>query len=103
MGSIPEIVDDGVTGFLCDGIDDAVAKVPLLVTLDRGACRARVEAEFSTQRMTDRYLDAYEAALATRLPAPPTAEKLAIRAHDWWDRPMGYTEIPPKPASLRFS
>jgi len=103
MGSIPEIVVDGVTGFLCDDVDDATAKVPLLASLDRHACRARVEAEFTVERMIDRYLGAYESALELGLPPPPSAAKSAIREHDWWDRPMGYTEIPAKPTSLRFS
>ena len=103
MGSIPEIVVDGVTGYLCDGVDDAVAKVPLLASLDRRACRKRVEGEFTVERMIERYLDAYAAALAQRRPAPPGERTRAARGHDWWDRPMAYTEIPPKPASLRFS
>ena len=103
MGSIPEIVVEGVTGFLCDGVDDAVSKVPLLAGLDRRACRARVEAEFTVERMIDRYLLAYERALASGLPPPPSEATLRMRAHDWWDRPMAYTEIPPKPQSLTFS
>jgi glycosyltransferase involved in cell wall biosynthesis len=103
MGSIPEIVVDGVTGFLCDGVDDAVAKVPLLRQLDRRACRARVSAEFSIDRMIDRYLEAYEQVVERRLPPVASEATLAARRHDWWDRPMAYTDIPPKPRSLRFS
>jgi glycosyltransferase involved in cell wall biosynthesis len=103
MGSIPEIVVDGVTGFLCDGVDDAVARVPLLAQLERAACRARVEAEFSVERMIDRYMDAYAQVVEGRLPPPPSEERLRARAHDWWDRPMAYTQIPPKPRSLGFS
>ncbi len=103
MGSIPEIVVDGETGFLCDGVDDAVAKVPSLAALDRRACRARVEAEFTVERMIDRYLAAYERALDLRLPPAPSAGTMAARAHDWWDRPMAFTELPPKPRSLHFS
>jgi glycosyltransferase involved in cell wall biosynthesis len=103
MGSIPEIVVDGVTGFLCDGVDDAVEKVPRLARLDRRACRARVAAEFSIDRMIDRYLAAYETVLERRLPLPPSEATLAARRRDWWDRPMAYTEIPPRPRSLRFS
>ena len=103
MGSIPEIVVDGVTGFLCDGVDDAVAKVPRLTSLDRHACRIHVEAEFSVERMIDRYLAVYATALELGLPPEPSESKLRARAHDWWDRPMAYTEIPPKPKSLKFS
>jgi glycosyltransferase involved in cell wall biosynthesis len=97
MGSIPEIVVDGVTGFLCDDDDQAVARVPQLGTLARSACRAHVERTFSVERMIDRYLDAYAAALRLRTPPPPTDEQLGWRRHDWWDRPMAFTDIPPKP------
>ncbi len=99
MGSIPEIVSHGATGFLCDSVDDAVARVPQLPSLDRGACRARVEAEFTVERMIDRYCVAYGRALEMRIPPPPTDDELRWRAHDWWDRPMAYTDVPPKPLS----
>jgi glycosyltransferase involved in cell wall biosynthesis len=102
MGSIPEIVVDGVTGFLCDDVEDAAAQVSRLSSLERAACRRRVETEFSLERMIDRYCDAYARALSLGSPPAPSAERLAARAHDWWDRPMAYTEIPPKPSSLRF-
>ncbi len=102
MGSMPEIVVDGVTGFLCDTVDDAVAKVPQLASLDRRACRMHVEREFSVERMIDRYVDAYARALELRVPVPPSERMLAARRHDWWDRPMAYTEIGPKPKNLRF-
>jgi glycosyltransferase involved in cell wall biosynthesis len=103
MGSLPEIIVDGVTGFLCANVEEAVARVPLLSQLDRRACRAHVERNFSLERMIDRYLDAYARALKLRLPPPPDQRLLKIRRHDWWDRPMAYTEIPPKPESLGFA
>jgi glycosyltransferase involved in cell wall biosynthesis len=102
MGSVPEIVVNGATGFVCASVEDAVARVPQLASLDRHACRERVEREFTIERMIDRYLDAYRLALAQRLPAAPTNEQRRWRAHDWWDRPMAYTDIPEKPATLRF-
>lgn len=102
MGSVPEIVTDGVTGFVCDSVDDAVEKVPLLASLDRRKCRERVEAEFTVDRMIDRYLGAYAQAIDLKLPLPPTSEQLRWRNHDWWDRPMAYTEIPPRPTHLPF-
>ena len=97
MGSVPEIVVDGTTGFLCDGVADAAAKVPLLAGLSRRACRAHVEANFSIERMVDRYLGAYADALRLGTPPPPTDEQRRWRRHDWWDRPMAFTEIPPRP------
>jgi glycosyltransferase involved in cell wall biosynthesis len=102
MGSLPEIVVDGVTGFLCDDVEQAVARVPLLASLDRRACRTHVERQFSIDRMIDRYLGAYAQAVALREPPPPSEEKLRARRHDWWDRPMAYTEIPAKPKNLGF-
>lgn len=102
MGSIPEIVIGGVTGFICATVDEAVARVPELASLDRRACRERVEREFTIERMIDRYLGAYELALEARTPPPPTPEQLRWRNHDWWDRPMGYTDIPEKPRTLQF-
>jgi hypothetical protein len=99
MGSVPEIVLDGVTGFVCDSVDDAVAKVPQLAQLDRRACRAHVEETFTVERMVDRYLAAYETALQRKLPPPPTPEQLRWRKLDFWDRPQSFTDIPPKPMS----
>ena len=98
MGSVPEIVVDGVTGYLCAGVDEAVARVPQLASLSRRACRERVETTFSLDRMVDRYVDAYGKALALRLPPPPAPEELRWRRHDWWDRPQAFTDIPPKPS-----
>jgi hypothetical protein len=88
---------------LCDTVGDAVAGVPRLASLDRRACRAHVEEKFSIERMVDRYLEAYAVALEQRLPPPPSDTMAAQRRHDWWDRPMGYTEIGRKPKNLDFS
>jgi glycosyltransferase involved in cell wall biosynthesis len=100
LGSIPEIVTDGTTGFLCDGVDGAVEKVGLLATLDRHACRARVESTFSVERMIDAYLSAYRLALELRTPPPSAPEKLAARKLDYWERPMAFTDTPQKPRTL---
>jgi len=102
MGSIPEIVRDGMTGILCDDLDAAVAAVPNLHRIDRALCRKHVEMNFSVERMVDRYLDAYRIALRERLPGAPSALQAAARKHDWWDRPMAFTDIPTRPSSLRF-
>jgi glycosyltransferase involved in cell wall biosynthesis len=101
MGSIPEIVVDGETGFLCDDIAAAVARVPDLAGLDRRACRARVESTFSLDRMIDAYLAAYARAVELRSPPSPSSAVRAARDRDYWDRPMGFTDDPPKPLTLR--
>jgi len=100
MGSIPEIVIDGVTGFTCASVEEAVARVTRLRELDRRACRQRVVDAFSLERMIDGYLAAYRRALEAKLPPPPTAAARAAREIDYWERPMAFTELPPKPATL---
>ncbi len=67
-GSIPEIIEDGVTGFICDNLNDMVAAVDRLPLLQRQRCRDSFEARFTVQRMTEDYLAIYErmAALRTR-------------------------------------
>jgi glycosyltransferase involved in cell wall biosynthesis len=54
-GSVPEIIDDGVTGFVVDNIDQAVQAVERIAELDRKACRLAFEGRFSVQRMADDY------------------------------------------------
>jgi glycosyltransferase involved in cell wall biosynthesis len=99
MGSTLEIVVDGVTGFLCDSVLEAVSRVSDLDSLSRRACRERAETTFTVERMVERYCTYYEEALRLRLPPTPSPEKLKARAHDWWDRPQAFTDIPPKPRS----
>jgi glycosyltransferase involved in cell wall biosynthesis len=97
LGSVPEIVIDGETGFVCESLERAVERVPELASLSRRACRERVESTFSIERMIERYLAAYRAALRLGRPPAPSAERLAARRRDWWERPMGFTDRPPKP------
>src|SRR6202023_2850069 len=58
-GSVPEIVDHGVTGFIVDSVDEAVAAIPLAKTLDRRAIRRRFEERFSVERMARDYVTLY--------------------------------------------
>ncbi|GAB7006809.1 glycosyltransferase family 4 protein [Nocardioides sp. AN3] len=63
-GAAPEIIDHGVTGFLCrneDDLTDAVGRIPIL---DRRACRAAMEERFSLPRMVRDHVDLYERVLA---------------------------------------
>jgi glycosyltransferase involved in cell wall biosynthesis len=58
-GSVPEIIDHGVTGFIVDNVDEAVAAIPLAKTLDRRAIRRRFEERFSVERMAHDYVTLY--------------------------------------------
>jgi glycosyltransferase involved in cell wall biosynthesis len=60
MGSVPEILDDGTTGFLVNDLDEAVEAVARVETLDRNTCRQVFERRFSAARMAWDYVDIYE-------------------------------------------
>jgi len=59
-GSMPELIDHGVTGFLVADLAAAEAALRELPRLDRRACRAQAEARFSAGRMVDDYIRLYE-------------------------------------------
>jgi len=58
-GSMPELIVDGVTGFLVDSFEEAVAAVDRVGEIDRAACRDHVANLFTVDRMADRYLELY--------------------------------------------
>jgi glycosyltransferase involved in cell wall biosynthesis len=58
-GSMPEVVDDGVTGRLVETVDEAVAAVAAIGGIDRAACRERAWERFGADRMVDDYLRIY--------------------------------------------
>lgn len=69
-GSVPEVIQDGVTGFIVDDEDGAVRAAGRLDELSRARCRAVFEARFGVERMASDYLALYEkAARAFRSPA----------------------------------
>lgn len=63
-GSVPEVVDEGVTGFIVEDVDGAVGAVAKVASLDRRAVRARCAARFSRDRMVRDYLKVYEHVLS---------------------------------------
>ena len=58
-GSVPEIVDDGITGFIVSNQDEAFAAADRFGELDRGRCRRVFEQRFAAKRMADDYLTIY--------------------------------------------
>ncbi|MGQ0653124.1 MAG: glycosyltransferase family 4 protein [Betaproteobacteria bacterium] len=60
-GAVQEIVEDGVTGFIVDSVDEAVAAVRRALALDRRRVRARFEERFTAERMARDYLSVYRA------------------------------------------
>ena len=63
-GSMPELIEDGVNGFLVDTPAQAVAAVERAGELDRAVVRASVAQHFSVERMADDYLALYRRILA---------------------------------------
>jgi glycosyltransferase involved in cell wall biosynthesis len=62
--SVPEVVEDGVTGFIADDLDGMVAAIGRLEEIDRRACRRSAETRFDVSRMTDDYERHYAALIA---------------------------------------
>ncbi|MFN3523669.1 MAG: glycosyltransferase family 4 protein [Phenylobacterium sp.] len=65
-GAVPEVVDDGVTGFVRDDLDGLVESIGRLDEIDRAACRAAVEARYSADAVVEGYLGVYRDMLARR-------------------------------------
>ena len=63
-GSMPELIEHGVTGFLVDSFEEAVDAIGRLGEIDRAACRRAVERRFTVERMADAYLALYRRILA---------------------------------------
>jgi glycosyltransferase involved in cell wall biosynthesis len=62
-GSMPEVVDEGVTGRLVTDVESAVAAVAAIGELDRGRCAAVARKRFGADRMVDDYLRLYREVL----------------------------------------
>ena len=58
-GAVPEVVDDGVTGFVVRTLDEAVEALSRLDTLDRRKVRSMFEQRFAAERMAKDYLKIY--------------------------------------------
>jgi glycosyltransferase involved in cell wall biosynthesis len=59
-GSMPEVIDEGITGCLVRGIDEAVAAVGAIRAIDRAGCRAHACRRFGAKRMVADYVTVYE-------------------------------------------
>jgi glycosyltransferase involved in cell wall biosynthesis len=63
-GSVPEVMDDGVSGFIVENEDQAVAAVARACAMDRSRVRAQFEARFTSRRMAEDYLALYRKLIA---------------------------------------
>jgi glycosyltransferase involved in cell wall biosynthesis len=58
-GSVAEVVEDGVTGYVVDSVEEALSKIDLVLSLDRAQVRHRFEERFTAERMAQDYLKIY--------------------------------------------
>ena len=68
-GSVPEVIDDGVTGFIVADEDEAVAATKRLHQLDRATVRATFDRRWTARRMAEDYVDLYRALASPSLAA----------------------------------
>lgn len=70
QGSVPEVVVDGVTGFICDTFAGMVSAVERVGEIDRAKCREHVERNFSADLMVTRYEAVYQSVVGSARLAP---------------------------------
>lgn len=83
-GSVPEVMADGVTGFVVDGLDEAIQAVGRVATLDRKDCREVFEKRFCASRMAADYVKIYRRlirAKAARVNGAGRVEE--FKSHGW--------------------
>ena len=85
-GSVPEIVDPGVTGFIVDTVDEAIRTLPAVLALDRRAIRQRFEQRFSVARMAKDYVHVYRSLL--KRPLLPEHESAMARLQPEMEKGM---------------
>ncbi len=80
-GSVPEIIEDGVTGAIVETMDEAIAALPAVMALDRQKVRQRFEQRFTATRMAKDYVDVYRLLLhpATSIDAGEQDTQLSLR------------------------
>jgi glycosyltransferase involved in cell wall biosynthesis len=64
-GSVPEVIDPGLTGFIVESVEESVEALKKIQSLDRRLCREVFERRFSSGRMAVDYLKIYEKLLTS--------------------------------------
>jgi glycosyltransferase involved in cell wall biosynthesis len=76
-GSVPEIIDPGVTGLIVDSMDEAIRVMPQVLALDRRTVRQKFEQRFSASRMAKDYVQVYRSLIKQQ--ALPERDALVSR------------------------
>lgn len=67
LGSVPEVIAHGVSGFVCQSYDEMAAIIPAALELNRQTCREHVENKFSVSQMVDGYEAVYKKIIQDRI------------------------------------
>jgi len=78
-GSLPEIIDDGITGILVSDVQEMTRAIALAAQLDREACAARARERFSSERMAADYERVFDAIVRRRSAPVLVAEPMPAR------------------------
>jgi glycosyltransferase involved in cell wall biosynthesis len=78
QGSVPEVIEDGLTGFIVQDADDAAKAVQKVGSFDRAACRRRFEERFSASLMSSHYLRLYETLVGSQGEPTPASSGVPI-------------------------
>ncbi len=78
LGSAPEVIEHGKTGFLCSTVDECLAALEQIPTLNRADCRQHVVDHFSVKRMVDGYEAVYREIVSGQM--SPSAEQFSLSA-----------------------
>jgi len=80
-GSVPEVLEDGVTGYIVQSQQEAIDAARHIACVDRQICRERFERYFTADRMASRYAEVYRTLIGDAIPlAPPRNHSVSQNA-----------------------
>ena len=82
---MPEVIDDQVTGFICDSINEMVTTLGATESIRPADCRSHVERRFSAQTLVTGYEHVYQRAISD--PRAPLADQSTCPTEGWSRRP----------------
>src|SRR5262245_61074770 len=99
-GSVPEVIDDGISGFIVDDLDGATGAVEQCATFNRHQCREAFERRFTARRMANDYLPVYHRVMEA---ARRVGGRISARVHQWDGRrePIGGGRTTPAAAAAK--
>jgi len=93
-GSVPEVMQDGVTGFIVDGPEEAVQAVERVASLDRKRCREVFENRYSASRMAADYLKIYRRLIRQKAARVKGTGRIdEFKSHGWANGKMNPTPM----------